>query len=80
MKIFSVKSVGPIGETLSTSDTIRYWVAGAGKVMVWIISRLFARLYGFLNGIIKSSPLRITETRLQTPIAPVLNPMLIDFF
>src|SRR5690242_9752057 len=65
---------------LSPSLATRYWVTGSGKVMVWVISRLPARLYGFFYRVLKTLPFRVPKMWLQFSSTPIFNAVLVDFF
>ena len=52
--------------------------AGTGKVMLRWISRLFTRGYATLYCLLESSPLAITQHRLQRTSAPVFGTVFVD--
>ena len=54
--------------------------ARARKVMVRRITRLLARGYGFLDGILEIAPMVIPQQRLQVPCTPVFSAIPIDLF
>ncbi len=52
----------------------------AVKVMVWVITRLLARGYGFFNGFFKASPMVVTQERLQFAGTPIFSTVIVGLF
>ena len=50
------------------------------KVMAWIVTRLFARGYGLLNGILEASPVIVAQERLEVAGAPVFGTVVVGLF
>jgi hypothetical protein len=65
-----------LDRTFATGDRF----AGAGKVIGWIVTRLFTRGYGSLDGVLKSPPLGVTQQWLKFAGAPILLVILVGLF
>jgi hypothetical protein len=71
----SVVVTDDLYRTFTTLDRF----AGVGKVMRWLISRLFTGGYGSINGVFKSPLLGIPQKWLKLSGAPIFRAMFISF-
>src|SRR3990172_3708103 len=54
--------------------------AGAGKVIIRLVTGLLARHLSLLNGVLKSPPLAVPQQRLQISRAPIFRAVLVALF